>query len=110
MNKGTMVIFCFGVFFILLLGTPTASPSQVLAGSQIDLKFAYHTPPKASTTVKWVEPWRRNAEKATGGKVKITSYPAQSLAKAREIVAAIEGGVTDIGWIVPGYFPGRFPL
>ena len=113
MIKKTAGPWYCGFFFTLLIVTFASMPMQAWAGpsdNPIELKFAYHTPPKASTTVKWVEPWKRKAEEATRGKVKITSYPAQSLAKAREIVAAIEGGVTDIGWIVPGYFPGRFPL
>ncbi|MFH1489556.1 MAG: hypothetical protein ABII06_11695 [Pseudomonadota bacterium] len=98
MNKRTAVTWFYGIFFILLFIAFASMPMPASAGpgdNPIELRLAYHTPPKASTTVKWIEPWKKKVEEATKGKVKITSYPAESLAKAREIVAAIEGGVAD---------------
>ena len=55
-----------------------------------------------------VIPWTKMIEEATGGEVKF-DVPAGSLAAAADIPDAIAGGVADIGFIVPGYSPARYP-
>jgi TRAP-type C4-dicarboxylate transport system substrate-binding protein len=79
-------------------------------------------PARAQTTLKvniWphinhnivalvVIPWIKMIEQATGGEVKF-DVPAGSLAAAAGIPDAIAGGVADIGFIVPGYSPARYP-
>ena len=45
---------------------------------------------------------------ATGGAVKF-DIPAGSLAAADKIHDAMVGGVLDVGFIIPGYTPARFP-
>jgi TRAP-type C4-dicarboxylate transport system substrate-binding protein len=47
---------------------------------------------------------------ATGGKVKITSYPGQTLLKGPEVYEGVVNGVTDIGISVYAYNAGRFPV
>ena len=76
----------------------------------IELKFAHQNPPKGHTTVKFLNPWMKKVEAATNGRVKIVSYPAQSLAKAKETFAAVEGGVAEMGWVPLGYYQGQFSL
>jgi TRAP-type C4-dicarboxylate transport system substrate-binding protein len=55
-----------------------------------------------------VMPWIKGIEEATGGEVKF-DIPAGALAAAADIPDAIAGGVADIGFIVPGYSPARYP-
>jgi len=57
-----------------------------------------------------MEPWAREVEKATNNRVKITIYPSETLFKAKEAIVAVEQGITDIGWILIGFYPGRYPL
>jgi len=45
---------------------------------------------------------------ATGGKVKITYYHAESLGKAADFITLLKGGVTDIVNLTPGAYPGVF--
>lgn len=89
---------------------------SVVAGSAwakdrvIELKFTHQNPPQSSTTKLFLDPYMKQIEDATNGKVKITSYPAQSLAAANQNFTAIEGGVADLGWVQLNYHTGRFPL
>jgi TRAP-type C4-dicarboxylate transport system substrate-binding protein len=107
-KRGFIAVFlvlCFGVSFLAASLAFAASPAE-----PITLKFAHHNPPKGRTTVKLLDVYMEKIQAATKGKIKIVSYPAESLAKAKEMVPAIEGGVADIGWMPLSYAAGRFPL
>jgi TRAP-type C4-dicarboxylate transport system substrate-binding protein len=111
--KGKQSITVFvGLCFVLSLMALTLIPvtASASSGKPIVLKCAHQNPPKGRTTVKLIDPYMRKVEEATNGRVKIVSYPAQSLAKAKEMVTAIEGGIADMAWSPLGYFTGRFPL
>lgn len=98
-------------FLLSMAGFYSLTPGVYGASDKpIELKFAHHNPPRGRTTVKFLDPYMRRIEAATHGRVKIIAYPAQTLAKSRETFAAIEGGVADMGWFIPGDTPGRFPL
>jgi TRAP-type transport system periplasmic protein len=88
---------------------PSAS-SSAAGGKAIELKFAYHAATTADITSMGLEPWAREVEKATGNRVKLTSYPQQTLAKMADAYDATANGVTDLCWIFVGMMPGRFPL
>jgi len=49
-------------------------------------------------------------EKATDGKVRITSYPAGTLVPANETYDSVTKGVADIGISAYAYTRGRFPV
>ena len=46
--------------------------------------------------------------KRTDGRVKITLFPGGTLLSATKIYDGVKRGITDIGWAVPTYTPGRF--
>lgn len=85
--------------------TPSSTPEKV-----IELRFAHQNAPAARTTVKFINAWAKQVEQVTNGKVKITMYPAESLAKAGQELEAILGGMADFTWSIMGYYTGRFPL
>lgn len=87
---------------------PASSPAA--AAKAIELKFAYHAATTADITSMGLEPWAREVEKATGNRVKLTSYPQQTLAKMADAYDATANGVADLAWIFVGMMPGRFPL
>jgi TRAP-type C4-dicarboxylate transport system substrate-binding protein len=89
--------------------TPTPAPAPAPA-AVIQLKFAHQNPPQGRTTVKFLDPFGKQIEDVTKGRVKVTMYPAESLAKAKEVVEATVGGITDITWSNIGYYTGRYPL
>lgn len=100
--------FCFLLTFVFLPLIPISVSAA--AEKPITLKFAHQNPPKGRTTVKVIDPYIKMLEKATKGRLKIVSYPAQSLLKAKEVVTGIETGIADMTWAPLGYFTGRFPL
>jgi TRAP-type transport system periplasmic protein len=55
------------------------------------------------------QPWVKQVEKATNGKVKIQIYPSETLAKGRQNWMAAKDGICDISWNVMSYYPGMTP-
>ncbi|PRX31937.1 TRAP-type C4-dicarboxylate transport system, substrate-binding protein [Meinhardsimonia xiamenensis] len=65
---------------------------------------------KAPAQTKMLEPWARQVEENSGGRVKIDIYPAMTLGgRPPELVQQARDGVVDIIWTVNGYTPGQFP-
>jgi TRAP-type C4-dicarboxylate transport system substrate-binding protein len=93
-------------FFLLLTSCGTQEP----ATETITLRYAQQNPDTGWSTINCVEPWLRQVEEATGGKVKIEAYHGQTLAKAKDLWNATKTGIADIGWICHGYFPKLTPL
>ncbi len=76
----------------------------------ITLRYAQQNPDTGWSTTHCVEPWLKKIEEATGGRVKIQAFHGQTLAKGKDLWNATKSGITDIGWIFHGYFPGLTPL
>jgi len=57
-----------------------------------------------------LQPWVKQVEEATKGRVKIEVYPSQTLIKGVDMWKGIRGGIADIGWCVQGYWPEQTPL
>ena len=89
---------------------PAASSTTQAPVQQIELRFSDHDPPTGNLPVAFFEPWARAVEKASNGKLKITSYYGETLNKGTEAIAAVTGGITDITWVVHGFYPGKYPL
>ena len=87
--------------------TPTPAPAPV---KPIELKFAYHTPPRASLVPEFFVPWTQAIEKAAGGQVKITHYGGETLVKLADNYDAVVSGLADMAMVEPDVTPGRFPL
>ena len=83
----------------------------VLAQAQpAKLKFAVFSPDteRLFNTVK--KPWVAAVNKASGGTVEVELYPNGALGRAPQQQAQmVLDGVSDIGFIVPPFTPGRFP-
>ena len=91
--------------------TATTAPSSAAQPANvIELRFSHHNPPQGRTTVKFLNAWAKKAEDATKGKIKITMYPAESLAKSADNIQAVTGGVADMAWLTLSNWPARFPL
>jgi TRAP-type C4-dicarboxylate transport system substrate-binding protein len=92
-----------GVFGGLFL-VPAASKS-----APVELTYSNFFPPTHIQS-KLAEAWCREVEKRTGGAVKITYYPGQTLTKAKQTYDAVVSGMADIGFSILQYTRGRFPL
>ncbi|MGO4917144.1 TRAP transporter substrate-binding protein [Pseudogemmobacter sp. W21_MBD1_M6] len=65
---------------------------------------------QAPAQTKMLEPWAKQVEENSGGRVKIELYPAMSLGgRPPELVQQVRDGVVDLIWTVNGYTPGLFP-
>jgi len=104
--KKKMVVL-LGIFFLALaVGSAQAASSP---GKVYNLKFSYHTPPKASMVGAYFNPWTAAIEKASDGRIKITHYAGESLVKAKDQYDATIAGLCDIAFVDPSETPGRFP-
>ncbi|MBZ0128009.1 MAG: TRAP transporter substrate-binding protein [Rhodobacteraceae bacterium] len=65
---------------------------------------------KAPAHTNMLEPWAKQVEANSGGRVKIEIYPAMTLGGTPpELVQQARDGVVDLIWTVNGYTPGQFP-
>ncbi len=66
--------------------------------------------PKATTQTKMIEPWVKQIEEASEGRIKFEIFPAMSMGgKPPELYRQVRDGSADIVWTVIGYTPGVFP-
>jgi TRAP-type C4-dicarboxylate transport system substrate-binding protein len=82
------------------------------AGAQdkeVRLKFATWVPPAHPLNPSLIA-WGQDIEKETNGTVKSTLFPSEQLGKAFDYYDMTRDGITDFGFINPGYQPGRFPI
>ena len=86
-----------------------SSPKSEKSGT-IELRLAHFWPATHPAETELVQPWAAAIEEATTGKVKITSYPAQTLLPADGIYDGVVSGVADIGISCFSYTRGRFPV
>ncbi len=104
--KRTMVV----ILLVFSLGLGTWADSQAQAPAQpIRLKAAFWVPPHGyfAASQDW---FLKEIESRSKGKIVFERYWGQSLVGARDIPDAMAGGVADVGSILPGYYPGKFPL
>jgi TRAP-type C4-dicarboxylate transport system substrate-binding protein len=94
------VILLFGLVFWL----PGSGEAQTINLTFSDIYPATHANSKNAAA------WCKEVEKRTGGKVKITFYPGQSLTKGAECYEGVVSGLSDLGQSVLQYTRGRFPL
>lgn len=84
--------------------------SAQAADKPIVLRFAHQNPANGFSSTNAVDPWLKQIEEATGGKVKIQPFYGQTLAKGKDMWNATKMGITDIGWCFHGYWPGLTPV
>jgi TRAP-type transport system periplasmic protein len=74
------------------------------------LRMHTHVPP-VSGSYKNLLWWTEKVEKDAGGKLKIELYGSMQLGgKAPDIYDQVKDGVVDLGWTLPGYKAGLFPI
>jgi len=98
----------------LLLGALTAaalsSPFAAAQAADVTLRVHHFLPPVANTQTKVLEPWKKEVEQASGGRIAIEIFPAMQLGgKPPQLIDQARDGVVDIVWTLPSYTPGRFP-
>lgn len=98
----------------LVLGALAAAalslPSGPVQAAEVTLRVHHFLPPVANTHTKVLEPWKKQVEEASGGRIAIEIFPAMQLGgKPPQLIDQARDGVVDIVWALPSYTPGRYP-
>ncbi len=88
---------------------PTTASSAAPAAKAIELKFADFLPPVSIPIKDVAVPWAAKLGTSTNGRVKVTLFPAESLAKTADMYDAVQSGMADIVHIDIG-ITDVFPL
>jgi len=88
---------------------PTEDPAEEPAET-VELVLCHFMAPMHPLHVNVLEPWAEEVSARTDGRVQIYNYPANELVAAGDNFSATLEGVIDIGFVLPAYTPGRFPL
>jgi TRAP-type transport system periplasmic protein len=89
----------------------TTASSTIGAPAQVfELRFSHHLAPQAWVCTQFINPWIKKVEAATNGAVKITTYPAQSIATMQDNYDAVINGLAHLTWIPSSPYQGRFSL
>ena len=81
------------------------------SAESVTLRVHTFNSPKAIANRLFLQPWAREVEERSGGRVDVEVYPAMQLGgKPSELYGQARDGVVDIVWTLPGYSAGRFPL
>jgi len=84
---------------------PAPAPAEV-----IELKYATDETPRHERYTKVVIPFQREIEARTNHRLRITSFPAESLIAADDTFDSVVTGVVEMGDANTLYTPGRFQL
>jgi TRAP-type transport system periplasmic protein len=76
----------------------------------VELNLCHFMPPMHPLNTKILVPFAEELAEKTDGRVKIFVYPANELVGAADNFDGTVSGVIDIGFTLPAYTPGRFPL
>ena len=77
---------------------------------EIKLTFADQNSPQGWGPMNALQPWVKQVEAATKGRVKMEVFPSQTLVKGVDMWKAAAAGTIDIGWCVQSYWPDTTPL
>ena len=94
---------------IILAVSMTGGLTGFSGGTQ-ELNLAHFWPASHPVEVELVQPWIAAVEAATEGRVKVTSYPSETLIPSAEIYEGVKEGVADIGLSCFSYTRGQFPV
>ena len=78
--------------------------------STFTFNLAHFFPGAHPAEKEFVQGWIAAVDAATNGRVKITSYPGETLLKAADVYNGVVEGVADIGLSCFSYTRGRFPV
>ena len=108
--RGKFLFVGILLLVVLLFATACSSSEQGSSSDVIELKFAHFWPATHPFETDLLQPWAAAIEEATDGKVKITSYPGETLLKADAVYDGVINGIADIGASCFSYTRGRFPV
>ena len=95
---------------ILAAGVLTALGAGPGLAQEFEFTLHHFLGPEAPAHREMLEPWARQVEENSGGRVAIEIYPSMTLGgRPPELVQQVRDGVVDMVWTLNGYTPGLFP-
>jgi TRAP-type C4-dicarboxylate transport system substrate-binding protein len=91
---------------LVRLSAPVAAQDKPV----IELKFSSWVSPVHGHHTQVLVPWSKMIEEKSGGGLKVVIFPGSTLGKPADHADLVKNGIADMGFISPGYTPGRFPL
>lgn len=88
--------------------------SVALAGSaaaqEVTLRIHHFLPAASQAHQNWLEPWARQVEEDSQGRIAVEIFPAMQLGgRPPQLFDQARDGIVDIVWTLAGNTPGRFP-
>lgn len=93
----------------MALAAAIAAAATTAARAETKILFSPFTPPGHIIFTGIVEPWAKDVERVTEGRVKI-AYPANSLAPPPQQWEMVTNGIADAAFIFNGFAQKRLPL
>jgi len=93
---------------VLFVGVALLLCAGPAMGNSVELKLAHFMPAMHVQHVKAFEPFAKKVSDLSNGDVTIKIYPSGQLGNPKTMVDSIRMGITDIGFVLPSYVPGRF--
>ncbi len=94
------IFLLISLVFLITAGTAMAK--------SVELKLAHFMPTMHVQHVKAFEPFAKQVGELSKGDVTVKIYPSGQLGNPKTMVDSIRMGITDIGFVLPSYVPGRF--
>jgi len=106
-----MIRRILGVVLAAVLAATSGAlvPTALAQDKEVQLKLSLWVPP-AHPLFPSIQAWAADVEKASGGTIKSTVFPAEQLGKAFDHYDMARDGIADFAYVNPGYQPGRFPV
>jgi TRAP-type transport system periplasmic protein len=99
----------FALAFATALVGASMTVAAVAQDKPVQFRFAHWVPASHPMHVA-AEAWVASINKASGGTITGTIFPAQQLGKAFDHYNMARDGIADVAHVNPGYEPGRFPV
>jgi TRAP-type transport system periplasmic protein len=98
-----------GLAVVAALALGTLGTGAARAADQIVLRYSPWLPAQHAIHEGLIRPWIEEVERVTDGRVTVEFLP-KAVGKPAEQFDVVADGLADMGVILPGYTPGRFPL
>lgn len=110
LGRGILVgLLALNLLLVTGCGQTASAPSEK-ESQTVELKLAHFFPATHPAEKELIQPWAKAIETATEGRVKITSYPAQTLLQADATYDGVVHGIADLGLSCFSYTRGSFPV